>query len=151
MRRLPPAAPATATSSRFRSSSVIPCMIETKMNDTALAPSLTKSHRLPVYFRDCEKCGQDALILKDELPFCLYCGNQPSSRALAYNSEGDAGPCPNCEHGRLGIILWNNEEGTTICVLCGFTAEGSGQNGVCDYCGEDFWDETGDSLNICSD
>jgi len=117
-----------------------------------LDPRLAKSRRLPHSFRYCEKCGQDAMILRNGLPLCLYCGNEPSLRALALNSEGDEGPCPKCEHGRLAFLLWNNEEGTTVCVLCGFTTDASlGRNRVCDWCGEEFWDETGDAIDMCRD
>jgi hypothetical protein len=113
-----------------------------------LAPRLAKSRRLPHRFRYCEKCGQDATILRNGLPLCLYCGNEPSPRALALNSEGDEGPCPKCEHGRLALILWNNEEGDLVCVLCGFKSA-VGRNRVCDWCGEEFWDDTGDAINMC--
>ena len=37
--------------------------------------------------------------------------NEPSAQELALNSEGDFGQCPNCEHGHLGFVLWNNAEG----------------------------------------
>jgi HEPN domain-containing protein len=115
-----------------------------------LAPRVAKSRRPPSYFRECERCGQDALILRDGLPLCLYCGSEPSPSELARNTEGDFGPCPNCEHGRLGFILWNNDEGEVLCVLCGFRADGTARNRVCDYCGGEFWDEGGESLDICS-
>jgi hypothetical protein len=116
----------------------------------SLAGRLAKSRRPPSYFRECERCGQDALILKKGLPLCLYCGSQPSPRELASNSEADSGSCPNCEHGRLALVLWNNDEGDEICVLCGFSSGGGpGRNRVCDYCGEEFWDASGDSLDIC--
>lgn len=116
-----------------------------------LAPRLAKSRRLPAHFRECDKCGQDALIVRDGLPLCLYCGSEPSPEELALHSEAEEGPCPNCEHGRLALVLWNNEEGEVLCVLCGFRSDGPGRNRVCDYCGDEFWDSDGDSLNTCPD
>jgi hypothetical protein len=116
-----------------------------------LAARIAKSRRPPSYFRECKKCGQEALILQDGFPLCLYCGNEPTAIDLSLESEGDFGQCPNCEHGRLGFVLWNNDEGEVVCVLCGFRSDGPARNRVCDYCGEEFWDKTGDSVDTCSD
>jgi len=116
-----------------------------------LAPRIAKSRRPPAYFRECDKCGQGALIVQNGLPLCLYCGSEPTPEELAIGTEGDFGPCPNCEHGRLGFVLWNNDEGEVLCVVCGFRSDGPARNRVCDYCGDDFWDASGDSLNTCRD
>jgi len=115
-----------------------------------LESRLRKSRRPPGHFRECPRCLQDALILQESLPVCLFCGASTTSRVLASCSEADMGPCPDCADGRLGFVLCNNDEGCVMCVLCGFRSE-SGHNRTCDYCGKAFWDETGDGIDICSD
>jgi len=115
-----------------------------------LDPQLKKSRRPPNGFRECFECGQESLVVREDEIVCLFCGIRAASRDLAECSEGDLGPCPNCDDGRLGLRLFNNDDGVAICVLCGFTST-KGLNRTCSYCGELFWDDDGQSTNICSD
>jgi hypothetical protein len=115
-----------------------------------LEPKLKRSRRPPGRFRECPDCRQFALVVRDGVPRCLFCGAETDARELAAYGESDDGPCPNCEDGRLSFILMNNEEGYSVCVLCGFRATAGG-NRTCGYCGQVFWDDDDEGIDVCSD
>ena len=115
-----------------------------------LQQHLIESERPPKAYRECEKCRQETLVITDTgEPLCLFCGAETDARELASGSEGDCGPCPNCDTGRLACELFNNEDGRVICVICGFEAESS-RNRQCNSCGEEFWDDVEGSGGVCS-
>jgi len=114
-----------------------------------LEPRLKRSKRPPGRFRECPDCRQYALVVRDGIPECLFCGATAEARELARYGEADEGPCSNCENGRLTFLLVNNDEGYTVCVLCGYRE--SGQKRTCSYCGESFWDDDPEGLDVCPD
>lgn len=115
---------------------------------STLESSLESSERPTPRFLSCPDCMQNTLIIDGEDVRCRFCGMETDLKGLADSTEGHSGPCPICEGGELGFILYNNEEGELICVKCGFTADHD-YNRQCDYCGEIFWNESGE--NFCSD
>lgn len=89
----------------------------------------------------CHDCLQDALVIdkENDLIKCLFCGFEMSPEEFAQLSEGSAF-CPECERETLGFVLYNNDEGEFICVLCGFRTEYIYET-ECSSCGRKFWYE----------
>ena len=61
------------------------------------------------------------------------------------NSDGVTGPCPNCDHGVLAIIVLNNDEALLVCVRCGFEPD-ENLNRECSRCGNIYWNEDGSPM-----
>lgn len=117
-----------------------------KLHIAQIKEKLDSSVRPDSNFSICPHCFQDTLVVDDvHEVYCLFCGYETSFEELADYSEGPGGPCPECEVGYLGLILYNNEDGEFICVKCGYKCESS-HNVECGRCGEVYWDEDGESI-----
>ena len=115
-----------------------------------LEPRLKKAKR--PWVRECPACSQSALILgKSGEPTCIFCGADTTARKLAKRYESDEGECPECESGRIAFVLLNNDEGISVCVLCGYRQEGRPIS--CTECGEKFWTDESeeDVIELCPD
>jgi DNA-directed RNA polymerase subunit RPC12/RpoP len=97
------------------------------------------------HFRICDSCWQETLVIATDKAKCLFCGKEIEIEELAQMSEGPGGPCPHCQSGYLGFVLYNNEEGAFHCVICDFVSEFS-YNEVCPRCGETFWNKDKDTM-----
>ena len=112
----------------------------------ALLKEKLESAERPAHpFSFCSNCFQDTLIVNDDAVCCLFCGYETTFEDLSHTSEGPGGPCPECEQGHLGFILYTNDDGEFICVKCGYTTDYS-HNDECTRCGKVFWNETGESM-----
>lgn len=111
---------------------------------------LKKYEKPSAHFSSCPYCFQDTLIFhNDNRIKCLFCGFKTNVEDLSNYSDGPGGPCPKCDGGFLGFVVYNNDEGEYICVKCGFKSQFS-YNVVCSRCGQIYWDEEGDSI-MCED
>ena len=121
--------------------------VDARLRD--LKPELEGSERLHQRFRTCYSCTQETMVSRDENAACLFCGNEVGFEIIAdYNSEGSAGPCPDCDDGVLAFVLLNNDEGRFVCPKCGFET-GENFNTSCVRCGKEFW--TVDESPTCDD
>jgi len=111
-------------------------------------PQLKGAERPARRFRECPDCLQATLVVNEDEVDCLFCGSHFGPAELAAMSDGDGGPCPECEIGTLAFVLYNNEEGEFICVLCGRKFAQS-HNRECERCGEQFWST--DGMLICEE
>ena len=128
------------------SSSPLEAFVKERMR--SIGKQLEKSTRPVRPFSSCPTCMQDALVVNDSTAKCLFCTSEIDIDELAMNSEGPGGPCPECEYGRLGFVLHNNEDGEFVCVLCGFQTDRD-YNDTCDNCGEVFWNPS--EMPLCED
>ena len=121
-----------------------------KLHLSEIKEDLRASKRPDKNFHSCPSCLQNTIIIDtnfDNLS-CKFCGEEFSYSDVASYSEGNGGPCPECEKGWLAFVVYNDKEGEFICTKCGFKSDHS-YNVQCTSCENTYWDENGNDDYLC--
>ena len=95
----------------------------------------------------CRMCSTDALHISEEGPRCHFCQDEPDPEELARQlGEGTmGGECLSCGSETLAFVLFNNEDGASICTTCG-----NHWQRCCLSCGTEFMGRYDDDGYYCA-
>ncbi len=84
----------------------------------------------------CPNCWQDALVIGDGDPHCLFCDfvGDPEAIAADVSETCRVVPCPHCRSSACTLRLRNNEEAYWACAGCGVELDADEYSSSCPRC-----------------